>query len=63
MFLFLACVTSFTQSAVSAEDRTPDIPETRDLAPACEHNLNPLLSGKVQALFRLTDADQRHGEL
>lgn len=36
---------------------------TQDLAPACEHNLSPLLSGKVQALFRLTDADQRHGEL
>lgn len=35
---------------------------TQDPAPACERSLDPLLSGKVQALFRRTDAAEEHGE-
>lgn len=35
---------------------------TQDPAPACERSLNPLLSGKVQTLFRRTDAVEEHGE-
>lgn len=35
---------------------------TQDPAPACERSLDPPLSGKVQTLFRRTDADEEHGE-